>query len=153
MTEIYALRCNSLVITGRIIAEINFIFIIGTDKHTSNTHTRACVRACTNLYITKGIEQVRDLYFLELFIFFWHTCMFPTCYFPQRIYMAQDHMNRAPDETQTQSCRFIILMLFRFCIALYRGHCFVLDFSSSFSSSSFFLFQCVYCSILLVILP
>ena len=52
--------------------------------------------------------------------------------------MTQDYMNGAPNEIRTHSCKFVsriffffFFCFFRFCNGLYKGHCFVLDFSSS----------------------
>ena len=62
-------------------------------------------------------------------------CMFPACCFCQRIYVAQGHMNGAPNETQSHLCKFVNGMFFRFCMGLYRGHHCMLDLVSLFSLS------------------
>ena len=38
--------------------------------------------------------------------------MFPACYFRQRTYVAQGHMNGVPNETHTHLCRFVISPLY-----------------------------------------
>ena len=54
-----------------------------------------------------------DLYFLNLFILFLHTGMFPACWFRQRTYMAQDSVNGVLNETWTHSCLQFFLLLWQ----------------------------------------
>ena len=74
------------------------------------------------IYIV-GPKREKSKYFkmnmsTKIFIFlgffsFLHRCRFPTGYFRQRTYIAQGHMNGAPNETRTHSFRFVSRMFFQ----------------------------------------
>ena len=57
---------------------------------------------CTLIRSTK-----RFIFFKELFISFLRTYMFLACWFRQKPYVAQGHMNGAANDTRTPSCRFV----------------------------------------------
>ena len=61
------------------------------------------------------------LLFKSYLFSFLHTCMFPACCFPPTAYVAQGHVNGAPNETRTHSCMFDSRIFFSICMGLYRG--------------------------------
>ena len=96
--------------------------------------------------ILKWVCLRRDFYlfriylFIDLFILFLHTCMFPVCCFRQRTYLAQGLVN------ETWITRVCSLNGFQLVIRLYGGH------SSLFLRVWFLIFntffRCVYLYVL-----
>ena len=95
-----------------------------------NKYTYHTYHICTHIYsITLSLSLSLYIYiyiycsqnelvhleiciFLELFILFLHTCLFPACCFRQRTYVAQGHMKGVPNEVRALSYRFVSLSLY-----------------------------------------
>ena len=81
-----------------------------------------CVCVCIGflLYMIKMNRSTkRSVIFKELFIHFLHTCMFPTCCFHQRTYVAQGHVNR---HSWDLNSLMLLVESFQVYMGLYRGH-------------------------------
>ena len=60
-------------------------------------------------YFKTNWSTKRFAFIKESFFSFLHACMFPSSYFRQRTYLAQDHMNGEPNDTGMSLCHICSL--------------------------------------------
>ena len=71
-----------------------------------------CVCVCVCILMSRSTER---FVFFRIYLY---MCMFPTCCFPQRTYIAQGLVNGVLNETRTHSCLNDVQLV----MVLYRGH-------------------------------
>ena len=90
----------------------------------THTHTHIYISMYVKMFffvlVKRDFKMNRSI---KRFLFFsempFPTCMFSACSFRQWSYVAQGHMNGAPNESRTHSCIFVSRMFFSWFVSVY----------------------------------